>query len=81
MMKVGSTSGCNISRNCILSHILFVDDVLYIEEEKYSKWVSFHKLFEKFGKKVGLFINKNKNEIISDEADTKAIFEIASLFG
>jgi len=50
MMKVGLTSSCNISRNCILSHILFVDDVLYIGEEKYSKWVSFHKVFENLAK-------------------------------
>lgn len=78
--EVGAIKGCGIYRNCHLSHLLFVDDIICARTEKNWEWETFHKIFQNFNKAPRLKNNKDKTECISDDGDLMELKGIASMF-
>lgn len=62
-MEEGDITGCEVTRNNIVSHFLFVDDVLCAGESKYGECTSFHIVLDNFGKGSSPLINRNKTKI------------------
>lgn len=60
---------------------MFVDDILCVGETKLSKWAAFHKIFMDFGKSYGIYIKKDKTELITVVVDDPEVLEIVVLFG
>lgn len=60
VMEISLIIGCRVTRKIISTHLMFVDDLLYLQAN-IQEWHTFHQIFSKFGKDLGLFMNKERS--------------------
>jgi len=80
MKESGLITGHGITRNCKVSHLMFIDDVLCARDAKISKWEYFHKMFDKFVNASGLINDTSKTKLITNDDGSEVNQEITSLF-
>jgi len=79
--RESSISGCRLSRGCNIFHLMFVDNILCVGENKLLEWKFFNRIFYDFEKACRLKINKVKNELITNYEDDLVSLDIVALFG
>lgn len=77
----GHIAGIRISKQDVISHLMFVNDLSFGKQSSIGEWNIMHRIINSFGNATGLCMNKGKYIKVcvdDDEATTK---EIPDLFG
>lgn len=77
----GVVKGISMTRQIHISHLIFVNDLLFGGEASTLEWSHFHQLLSTFGSLLGLILNKNKSKMISPHLDEEVTMQICDIFG
>ena len=73
----GLIKGIKISSTFVLTHLLFVDDVILLGSGTLSKWMAFVVILSRFYKASGMCISVDKSSFLYNNVDVDICTEIA----
>lgn len=77
----GSFTGFKITACQVISHLLFVDNVLILGSSSLGDWTSLKKILDSFCRASGLEINFQKSVFLPTNLEDSAFLQIQNLFG
>lgn len=77
----GSFTGFKITACQVISHLLFVDNVLILGSSSLGDWTSLKKILDSFCRASGLEINFQKSVFLPTSLEDSAFLQIQNLFG
>lgn len=77
----GHIKGVRVSNYLQVTHLMFVDDILFGGQISIAEWSIFHKRIKIFGDTSELLINETKSKLIHNGKDESVLEEIRQLFG
>ena len=75
----GKIKGINISSRLLLTHLLFVDDVILFGMGSFEEWMAFKFILDTFCEASGMCININKSSFLHNDLDEALLRRISGL--
>lgn len=74
-------NGVKVSRNIHITHVIFVDDIIFGGMDNHVEWGAIQQIIKTFSETLDLYMRKSKSILIINDREDPCCRDICNIFG